>query len=147
MISSSDSKSETGIKHNNQFKDSKHQRYVYDKEENSLFICTFKVTVESNFQEIMVISIPGEFLIINKKVMTSKLVYALEGCGGVAGGAGDFRPLSEDFRRFSKIILKARRTFRTFPRISESFRRCPKISEDCRRLGRPEDVSMIHQRS
>ena len=53
------------------------------------------------------------------------------------------------FRRFSKIVPKARRTlaniFREFPEI-------PKMSEDFRRLskiadyrGRPEDVSMIHQ--
>ena len=60
----------------------------------------------------------------------------------------DFRPLSEDFRRFSKIFLKARRTFpnifREFPKIPEDVRRLPKIAEDFR--GRPEDVSMIHQR-
>ena len=31
-----------------------------------------------------------------------------------------------------------------FPKISEDVRRCPKITEDFR--GRPEDVSMIHQR-
>ena len=31
-----------------------------------------------------------------------------------------------------------------FPRISEDVRRLPKIAEDFR--GRPEDVSMIHQR-
>ena len=31
-----------------------------------------------------------------------------------------------------------------FPKISEDVRRCPKIAEDFR--GRPEDVSMIHQR-
>ena len=31
-----------------------------------------------------------------------------------------------------------------FPRISKNFRRCSKIAEDFR--GRPEDVSMIHQR-
>ena len=66
MISSSGSKSETGIKHNIQFKDSKYQGYVYEKEENSLFICMFEVTAEGNFQEIMVISIPGEFVIIKK---------------------------------------------------------------------------------
>lgn len=45
MISSSGSKSETGIKHNNQFMDAKHRSFVYEKEENSLFICMFKVTV------------------------------------------------------------------------------------------------------
>ena len=50
----------------------------------------------------------------------------------------DFRPPSEDFWRFSKIVPKARRTF---PNIFQKF---PKIAEDFR--GRPEDVSMIHQR-
>ena len=43
----------------------------------------------------------------------------------------DFRPLSEDFWRFSKIVPKARRTFPTF---SENFRKFPKISEDFQRL-------------
>ena len=60
----------------------------------------------------------------------------------------DFRPPSEDFRRFSKIVPKARRTFpnifREFPKISEDCRRLPKIAEDFR--GRLENVSMIHQR-
>ena len=59
----------------------------------------------------------------------------------------DFRPLSEDCRRFSKIVPKARRTFpnifREFPKIPEDVRRFPKIPEDFR--GRFEDVSMIHQ--
>ena len=54
----------------------------------------------------------------------------------------------EDFRRFSKIVSKTRRTFpnifREFPKISEDVRRFPKITEDFR--GRPEDVSMIHRR-
>lgn len=45
MISSSGSKSETGIKHDNQLKDSKHGGFVREKEENSLFICMFEVTV------------------------------------------------------------------------------------------------------
>ena len=49
----------------------------------------------------------------------------------------DFRPLSEDFRRFFKIVPKTRRIFpKIFPKISENFRRCPKIAEDCRRLSR-----------
>ena len=52
---------------------------------------------------------------------------------------------SEDFWRFSKIVLKARRTFpnifREFPKIPENVRRFPKTVEDYR--GRPEDVSMI----
>ena len=34
--------------------------------------------------------------------------------------------------------------FREFPKISEDVRKFPKIAEDFR--GRPEDVSMIHQR-
>ena len=42
----------------------------------------------------------------------------------------DFRPLSGDSGRFSKIIPKAKRTF---PNI---FRKFWKISEDCRRLSR-----------
>ena len=58
-----------------------------------------------------------------------------------------FRPLSEDFRRFSKIVPKARQTFpnifREFPKIPEDVGRFPKIAEDFR--GRPEVVSMIHQ--
>ena len=51
----------------------------------------------------------------------------------------DFRPLSEDFRRFSKIVLKARRMF---PFI---FRKFPKISEDCGRLPKTfeEDPNMF----
>ena len=46
--------------------------------------------------------------------------------------------ISEDF---SKLFRKADERFRTF---SENFRRFPMIAEDFR--GRPEDVSMIHQR-
>ena len=42
----------------------------------------------------------------------------------------DFRPLSKDFRRFFKILSKARRTF---PNI---FRKFLKISEDSWRLSR-----------
>ena len=34
--------------------------------------------------------------------------------------------------------------FDHFPKISEDARRLPKIAEDFR--GRPEDISMIHQR-
>ena len=49
-----------------------------------------------------------------------------------------FRRFPTTFRRFSKIVPKARRTF---PII---FRKFPKISEDF--WGRPEDVSVIHQR-
>ena len=59
-----------------------------------------------------------------------------------------FKRKPEDFRRFSKIVPKARQTFpnifREFPKISEDVRRFPMIAEDFR--GRPEDVSMIHQR-
>ena len=54
----------------------------------------------------------------------------------------DFPKISDHFPR---IVPKIRRTFPgTFPKISENFRRCPKIAEDVR--GRPEDVSMMHQR-
>ena len=42
MISSSGSKSETGIKHDNQFKDSKQRRFVCEKEENSLLSACLK---------------------------------------------------------------------------------------------------------
>ena len=42
----------------------------------------------------------------------------------------DFRSLSENFRRFSKIVPKVRRTF---PNI---FRKFSEMSEDCRRLAR-----------
>ena len=59
-----------------------------------------------------------------------------------------FRRFPTAFRRFSKIVPKARRTFpnifREFPENSGNFRRCPKIAEDFR--GGPEDLSMIHQR-
>ena len=52
------------------------------------------------------------------------------------------------FRRFPKIFQNCRKDQMNvpehFPKISENFRRCPKIAEDF--PGRPEDVSMIHQR-
>ena len=50
----------------------------------------------------------------------------------------NFPKISEDFPKLFRIPDEHSRTF------SENFRRCPKISEDFR--GRPEDVSMIHQR-
>ena len=57
----------------------------------------------------------------------------------------DFPKISDHFPKISKDFPKLSRRpderFRTFP---ENFRRCPKIAEDFR--GRPEDVSMIHQR-
>ena len=49
--------------------------------------------------------------------------------------------ISEDF---PKLFEGQTNVPEHFPRISENFRRCPKIFEDFR--GRPEDVSMIHQR-
>ena len=52
--------------------------------------------------------------------------------------SGHLPKISEDF---SKIFRRTRKRSRTF---SENFRKFPKISEDYR--GRPEDVSMIHQR-
>ena len=59
-----------------------------------------------------------------------------------------FRRFPTTFRRFPKIFQNCSE-YQTnvpehFPKFSENFRRCPKISEDFR--GRPEDVSMIHQR-
>ena len=57
----------------------------------------------------------------------------------------DFPKISDHFPKISEDFPKLSRRpdehFRTFP---ENFRRCPKIAEDFR--GRPEDVSMIHQR-
>ena len=51
----------------------------------------------------------------------------------------DYLPkISEDFPKLFPRPDKRSRTF------SENFRRCPKIAEDFQ--GRPEDVSMIHQR-
>ena len=59
-----------------------------------------------------------------------------------------FPKISEDFPKSSRRPDERSRTF------SENFRKCPKMSKDVRRLtkigedfrGRPEDVSMIHQR-
>ena len=64
---------------------------------------------------------------------------------------GVFDDFPTTFRRFPKIFQIVPKTRRTFPK---SFRKFPKISEDVRRLskiaehfrGRPEDVSMKHQR-
>ena len=57
----------------------------------------------------------------------------------------DFPKISD---HFPKICEEARRTFpnifRKFPKIPEDVRRFRKIAEDFR--GRPEDVSMIHER-
>ena len=50
MINSSGSKSETGIKQDNQFKDSKHRGLVWEKDEKLLFICMFDQIVKCNFQ-------------------------------------------------------------------------------------------------
>ena len=52
-----------------------------------------------------------------------------------------FPKISEDFPKLSR---RPDERSRTFPIISENFPRWPKIAEDVR--GRPEDVSMIHQR-
>ena len=59
-----------------------------------------------------------------------------------------FRRFPTTFRRFPKIFQNCSEG-RTnapehFSKISENFRRLPKIAEDFR--GRPEDVSMLHQR-
>ena len=52
-----------------------------------------------------------------------------------------FPKIPENFPNCSEGQTKAPEHF---PIISENFRRCPKIAEDF--WGRPEDVSMIHQR-
>ena len=60
----------------------------------------------------------------------------------------DFPKIYDHFQRFTKILQNCSEGQTNvpehFPRISENSRRRPKISEDFR--GRPEDVSMIHQR-
>ena len=53
----------------------------------------------------------------------------------------DFPKISENF---PKLFQSSNERFWTFPKISEGVRRFSKIAEDFR--GRPEDVSMIHQR-
>ena len=53
----------------------------------------------------------------------------------------DFPKISEDFQNCSE---GQKNVPEHFPRISEDVRRFPKIAEDFR--GRPEHVSMIHQR-
>ena len=59
-----------------------------------------------------------------------------------------FPKISEDFPKLSRRPDERFRTFpenfREFPKMSEDVRRLLKIAEDFR--GRPEDVSMIHQR-
>ena len=61
------------------------------------------------------------------------------------GGFDDFPKISDHLAKisedFPKLFRRPDERSRTF---SENFRRCPKIAEDFR--GRPEDVSMIHQR-
>ena len=51
----------------------------------------------------------------------------------------DFLKISEDFPKMFRRPDERSRTF------NDNFRKFPKISEDF--LGRPDDVSMIHQRS
>ena len=57
----------------------------------------------------------------------------------------DFPKISDHFPKisedFPKLLRRPDERFRTF---SENFRKFPKIAEDFR--GRPEDVSVIHQR-
>ena len=51
---------------------------------------------------------------------------------------------SKLFRRLDERSWTFSENFRKFPKKSEDFQRFPKTAEDFR--GRPEDVSMIHQR-
>ena len=57
----------------------------------------------------------------------------------------DFPQISDHFPKIyeasSKLVRRSHERCRTFP---EDYRRLPKIAEEFR--GRPEDVSMIHQR-
>ena len=57
----------------------------------------------------------------------------------------DFPKISDHLPKISEDFLKLfRRPDERSRTFFEIFRRCPKIAEDFR--GRPEDVSMIHQR-
>ena len=57
----------------------------------------------------------------------------------------DFPKISDHFRKISEDFPKLfRRSHERSQTFSENFRKFPKIAEDFR--GRPEDVSMIHQR-
>ena len=60
----------------------------------------------------------------------------------------DFPKISDHFPKisedFPKLFEGQTNVSEHFPRISENSGRCPKIAKDFR--GRPEDVSMIHQR-
>ena len=60
----------------------------------------------------------------------------------------DFPKISDHLPKISKIFQNCSEGQTSAPehfsRISEDVRRLPKIAEDFR--GRPEDVSMIHQR-
>ena len=60
----------------------------------------------------------------------------------------DFPKISDLFPKILQNCSEGQTTFanifRGFPKISEDFRRLSNIAEDFR--GRPEDVSMIHQR-
>ena len=60
----------------------------------------------------------------------------------------DFPKISEDvpklFRRPDERSRTFSGNFRKFSKMSEDCQRLPKIAQDFR--GRPEDVSMIHQR-
>ena len=57
----------------------------------------------------------------------------------------DFPKISDHFPKIFKNFSKGQTNVpEHFPKISEDVHRFPKIAEDFR--GRPEDVSMIHQR-
>jgi len=53
----------------------------------------------------------------------------------------DFPKISEDFRRFPKVI---RRAHESFWKISEHFRRLSRTTEDCRRLSRKIRICFYH---
>ena len=64
------------------------------------------------------------------------------------GVIDDFPNISNHFPKNSedspKFVRRSQERYRNFPKISEDYRRLPKIAEDFR--GRPEDISIIHQR-
>ena len=55
-----------------------------------------------------------------------------------------FPKISEDSPKLVQCHTNVAEHFRTFPKIPKDVRRLPNIAEDFR--GRPEDVSIIHQR-
>ena len=61
------------------------------------------------------------------------------------GVIDDFRKISDHFPKILQNLSVGRTNVAEhFPKISEDYPRLPKLAEDFR--GRPEDISIIHQR-